>query len=626
MFLTYMKFDPNTGSQMTIQAERHADEDYRELQVAGRTLQNAKPARIPIPHRLRAVSPDSPEAAALLIEDYWDEVAPHAKEWETRYAEHPAVLARLANRYGQLGRLDDERRCLEKYNRLAPARWSFERLAAIHRQQGHPELWRATLEEFLATPDDYTLDHAQVRVTLARSFMNRGEYQKALPYAEAAAGTGASWAMECAGRCNEGAGNLVRAESWFRADAERYSSSFLRWFLFCKRTGHGDVDSATRLADAFFTQSAGRLTENQEFLAVLFDDLADRPTEGAAFVRALPKARPPSEGRSGRQRERWLEQMFLARFADALNDPKLRDAAWDEVAKEDNPTAAQVAALFRKATDAARGAGFDRKAFDELITPADTATQSYLGYFAGRFLERHGTVEEAARCWERSVAILPRESVASLPARNALRARGLPTDRIPEDPTVYLLRGSSHRDAGRPDLALKDFEEAIRLDATNPTAFMLRAALHRSEDRPGPALKDFDEAIRLDPHRADAFNNRGVTRRAAGDLDGAMADFDRMVELAPNRPLGYVGRAVTLILRGDDDRARGDIDRAIAVAPQGGSGYVAKGLLSLARGQAAEAQELFQKALTLDKSLAPSIEQLKKAVKEKRPAPPPTQK
>jgi tetratricopeptide (TPR) repeat protein len=48
------------------------------------------------------------------------------------------------------------------------------------------------------------------------------------------------------------------------------------------------------------------------------------------------------------------------------------------------------------------------------------------------------------------------------------------------------------------------------------------------------AIEDFDEAIRINPNRADAFNNRGLAKRAKGDSAGGDADIAKAKQLTPN--------------------------------------------------------------------------------------------
>jgi RimJ/RimL family protein N-acetyltransferase len=95
----------------------------------------------------------------------------------------------------------------------------------------------------------HTLNHATVNVQLANHFMKLKQWEKAEHYAEAAARSGAEWAMTCAQRCAEGREDWTAAESYARQASERYpEGGWATWFLFCKRTGHGDLQSARELA------------------------------------------------------------------------------------------------------------------------------------------------------------------------------------------------------------------------------------------------------------------------------------------------------------------------------------------------------------------------------------------
>ena len=45
------------------------------------------------------------------------------------------------------------------------------------------------------------------------------------------------------------------------------------------------------------------------------------------------------------------------------------------------------------------------------------------------------------------------------------------------------------------------------------------------------ALKEFDQAIKLNPWYSPAYFNRGTIKADLGDFEGAKADFDRAKEL-----------------------------------------------------------------------------------------------
>ena len=47
------------------------------------------------------------------------------------------------------------------------------------------------------------------------------------------------------------------------------------------------------------------------------------------------------------------------------------------------------------------------------------------------------------------------------------------------------------------------------------------------------AIKEYDEAIRIDLNYADAYFNRALTERVTNDFDGAKRDLEKVLELQP---------------------------------------------------------------------------------------------
>jgi len=57
------------------------------------------------------------------------------------------------------------------------------------------------------------------------------------------------------------------------------------------------------------------------------------------------------------------------------------------------------------------------------------------------------------------------------------------------------------------------------------------------------AIKDCDEALRLNPNYPDAYNNRGAAKSELGDYKGAIKDHDEALRLNPNDPADYNNRS-----------------------------------------------------------------------------------
>ena len=63
--------------------------------------------------------------------------------------------------------------------------------------------------------------------------------------------------------------------------------------------------------------------------------------------------------------------------------------------------------------------------------------------------------------------------------------------------------------------AIKNYDEAIRLDPKSDQAFTNRGSAYKKMGRNEQALADESEAIKLDPNLSDAFYNRGSAKLAA---------------------------------------------------------------------------------------------------------------
>ena len=86
------------------------------------------------------------------------------------------------------------------------------------------------------------------------------------------------------------------------------------------------------------------------------------------------------------------------------------------------------------------------------------------------------------------------------------------------------------------------------------------------QGRPEEALAEYNEAIRLDPKCAAAYFNRGQTYFALGHQLEAVRDYTEAIRLNPQHPyvpLAYSSRAMSYTLLGNDLEAHQDIGRAV---------------------------------------------------------------
>jgi len=102
------------------------------------------------------------------------------------------------------------------------------------------------------------------------------------------------------------------------------------------------------------------------------------------------------------------------------------------------------------------------------------------------------------------------------------------------------------------------------------TAYHNRAMAYFKQGRLDLALRDYDETVRLDeikgepPHlRAITFFSRANIKMAKRDYDGALADFDESIRYDPRPGSTYVGRGQVWLAKRDADRALADFSSAL---------------------------------------------------------------
>ncbi len=86
-------------------------------------------------------------------------------------------------------------------------------------------------------------------------------------------------------------------------------------------------------------------------------------------------------------------------------------------------------------------------------------------------------------------------------------------------------------------------------------------ANHRKGDY-DQAIRDYDEAIRINPEDANAYNNRCWTYGLMHRPDEALRDCNQSLRLRPDNAPTLDSRALIYWSRGDEDKARDDLEHA----------------------------------------------------------------
>lgn len=381
------------GEHLVKYGHLHTDDLCREMQRRiPQTRQLAQ--RIALLKRLRDVSPNHPMTAAYSILLDWDAAAPKAAEWEKKHRNDAMVMLVLGHKYLTLKRYADSERVMKRHLEIAPDIQSYTNLAKLYYEQTKYDQWKQTLDTFLTLPS-IGLEHARVQVLIAEHFMKQRQWQTALPYAEAAAGTAASWAMLCAAVCHERLGNLKKAEAYMRATSLRYRNLAWQWYFWCRRTKSGDIAAARKHTVAHF-RTLGPSSPTDQLVSVgCFLILEKRPANARdAFYQAYARTHHLNLG---------LEAALLIP-QDATEKKLSRElrgmrqiALKERSSKQANRAATQLVAQFEACLAAGKNGKLNLAAVDKILSAAPAEQMTDLWSFVGRFLLRRGDKKNAVK-------------------------------------------------------------------------------------------------------------------------------------------------------------------------------------------------------------------------------------
>ncbi|AMV37590.1 tetratricopeptide repeat protein [Planctomyces sp. SH-PL62] len=364
-------------------ARGHGSHTARDFSL---TLGDKSSDRVARAESLLRVSPHNPYAKAMLIKHDWEKTQPKLEDWAKADGTPPAVLRALGTKYLELKRFAEARDNLARYVELSPDQSAYEDLAACYEGEGDEERWLATLDDYLENTEDAGLEHARVQVKLAYHFLGKGRPEKAKDYSDAAAQTGAGWAMMCAAEVEERLGDLDEAESWSRRVSERYGDSWGAWYIFCQRTGRGDLDDARAVARAAVRRPDAATPD----VVAWFYWLEKEPDQA---IRVL---------------ESWIEvqpgpaSMMLLILYDQIGAEEKRDAVLERIVgglEGIGPKTAGICRLLRDAL-ADPNRSLDLAAVDAAIESIRPDTPDFMHVVVGKFLLMRGRPEDARKYLE----------------------------------------------------------------------------------------------------------------------------------------------------------------------------------------------------------------------------------
>jgi tetratricopeptide (TPR) repeat protein len=183
---------------------------------------------------------------------------------------------------------------------------------------------------------------------------------------------------------------------------------------------------------------------------------------------------------------------------------------------------------------------------------------------------------------------------------------------VAADPdNIYRLMNLSqaYQMAKRPEAALREADEALRIAPLETDALTWRAELLQRQKRFDLALADAETIVALRPDSAASWNSRCWARAVAGvELDKALADCNASLKLRPRNAAVLDSRALTQLRRGELKAALADYDAALALEPKLAASLYGRGLVKRKLGDQAGGQADLQAAVTLEAEVVERFE------------------
>lgn len=128
----------------------------------------------------------------------------------------------------------------------------------------------------------------------------------------------------------------------------------------------------------------------------------------------------------------------------------------------------------------------------------------------------------------------------------------------------YIARGNAYLAEGRPELALVDYNRALKWKRNSPDILALKGEALSLLGRYQDSLVAFDSALAKHPNDAEALNGRAIARMAIGAIDDANADWRRQLQIQ-KEPAS--ARGCIALRMADYEAALPELESAIAKEP-----------------------------------------------------------
>lgn len=165
-------------------------------------------------------------------------------------------------------------------------------------------------------------------------------------------------------------------------------------------------------------------------------------------------------------------------------------------------------------------------------------------------------------------------------------------------PPVHITLGIIHRDTGKYEEAIKEFQKAIQLDPANSDAHRELALVYENLGKSEEAEKAYKKAIELKPDYWAGYNHLAIFYYFTAQYFEAEKMWRKVIELTPDNVRGYYNLGALYSKIGRDDLAIEVLKKSLEIKPD----WVAAsnlGTIYFFQEKFAEAMSMFERAIEL---------------------------
>jgi len=182
----------------------------------------------------------------------------------------------------------------------------------------------------------------------------------------------------------------------------------------------------------------------------------------------------------------------------------------------------------------------------------------------------------------------------------ALRDIQTSLEKDPRNPAVYDTLGSIRLAAHDYEQAVRDLNQALRINADFVPALIHRGAAYGGLGSLKNARNDFRRAAELEPRSKEAWTGLGTVQRLQNDHEEAVQDCTHALEIDPSHGPAYLQRGLAYLHLREPERAISDIHHAYELGVRRAEGLLGQSYGHALAKQYKEAHQTYLAAMSLD--------------------------